>query len=393
MLRKSINPCIKVASLATLILSLCISPVYAGPAVVKSDLGLQINPSLSQDLTAITNNSKLDVTVYSFNMVSDENAAKTNDNLVKTLPGTNYISIVLNKNTTGAGGTVSVNLGPDFRDYLSKEEISNNIVIPNRKKYLPDRPTEFVKSVTKDLINIINSKKQFNNNLSFVGNIILLIFIVGLNLIIILFIVKQVKNWFKRIQEEFEKAKEEKAICVDLYTSLLEKFNFSGYEGKTAIKIQSINDSLNSLITDYKLIERNPKFSEALFKPVVWAEYFNRLFWFSNKARSLINEIESLTNIMLTVKETTKDPLGVFEKIEQEKRDRDKTTSIINQVTQDYYKYKLLSTSDLHDLYKKVRVSTTKQEAEQTSNAFYSIFKTEIKNIVSLEKAKSTIKL
>jgi hypothetical protein len=124
------------------------APVLAGPAVVDNTRApsLNIQSNLQTNLTKISDKAKsFDITIYSTNVVSSNNAAEMNDVLVKSLPETNYVSIVLNKSDNPfINNSVSVNVGPDFRDYLSPAEISKDIVIPNRKRYLPDRPTEFI---------------------------------------------------------------------------------------------------------------------------------------------------------------------------------------------------------------------------------------------------------
>jgi hypothetical protein len=393
MLRKSIiTPCVKVASLVTLMLSLAFTPVYAGPAVVNSDPGLKINELLSKELTTITDNSKLDVTVYSTNTISDADAAKINDSIVKGLPGTNYISIVLNKNARRAGGTTSVNLGPDFRDYLSKDVISNDIVIPNRKRYLPDRPTEFVRAVAKDLVTTIKDKKQYKANVDFAFNTLIILIILGGLICVVVVVIRGIVSWYKDTKKEYKGIEIEKARAVELYTNILGNSSFSGYEGRTKEVVDGINDSLALLIEKFKLIEKAPTLKEALLKPNTWAAYLRELQSFMYAAKSIKTSIDNLTSSILTVKEVTKDPLGVVDKIEQERKDKEEIEYTIKLVTEKYNMYNLSYTSVLHNLYKDAQRSSTKEQVKQASKVFCDAFNQESKNIISLKRVKDGLK-
>ena len=326
-------------------------------------------------------------------MISNENAARINDSLVKGLPGTNYISIVLNKNASGSGGTASVNLGPDFRDYLSKDEISNNVVIPNRKRYLPDRPTEFVKSVATDLITTINNKKNFNNTVSFAGKTILLIVVIGGLLFVLVILIKGLAKRYRLSLEIYNKTKEVLNECTEIYTKVLgSSSDLSGYEGVTLQKAELINAKVTSLIEDYKVIQTIPSIKSVLFKLESWCVYETKLSKFKEDVLAAQQSINDFTQAILKVKQQTKDPFALIEKAQQEEKDNQTMLFLVNKATEDYNKYKLLYSSELHNLYRDVQRSSNKQEAERASKAFYKVFDQESKDIIALERLKNTLK-
>lgn len=388
---------IKLSIPLALVLSVLLqAPVLAGPAVVDNTRApsLNIQSNLQTNLTKISDKAKsFDITIYSTNVVSSNNAAEMNDVLVKSLPGTNYVSIVLNKSDNPfINNSVSVNVGPDFRDYLSPAEISKDIVIPNRKRYLPDRPTEFIQGVASDVVTTIINKKQHKANVDFIFNTLIIFIIIGGLISIVFVVIRGIVSWYKDTKKEYEAVEIEKAKAVELYTNILGNSSFSGYEGRTKEVVDDINNSLTLLIDKFKLIEKTPTLRQALLKPITWAAYLNELQSFMYDATSIKRSIDNLTSSILTVKEVTKDPLAVVDKIEQERKDKKEIEYAIQLVTEKYNMYNLSYTSVLHNLYKDVQRSSTKEQLRQTSKAFCDAFDQESKNIISLKKVKDGLK-
>jgi hypothetical protein len=372
------------------------APVLAGPAVVDNTRApsLNIQSNLQTNLTKISDKAKsFDITIYSTNVVSSNNAAEMNDVLVKSLPETNYVSIVLNKSDNPfINNSVSVNVGPDFRDYLSPAEISKDIVIPNRKRYLPDRPTEFIQGVASDIVTTIINKKQYKANVDFIFNTLIIFIIIGSLLCIVFVVIRGIVSWYKDTKKEYEAIEIEKAKAVELYTNILGNSSFSGYEGRTKEVVDGINNSLALLIEKFKLIEKALTLRQALLKPNTWAAYVNELQAFMYAATSIKRSIDNLTSSILTVKEITKDPLAVVEKIEQERKDKEEIEYTIKLVTEKYNMYNLSYTSVLHNLYKDAQRSSTKEQVKQASKVFCDAFDQESKNIISLKRVKDGLK-
>lgn len=384
---------IKTASLA-LLLSFCVTfPVYSAPAVVNSDSQLNISSTLSPQLTRISNESGLDITFYSTNLVSDNNAAKLNDELVKTLPGTNYISIILNKGIKTTN-TISVNVGPDFREFISNEEISKNIVIPNRTKYLPAKPTQFITSVSSDLVKTVKERKDSKQFYSFLARTIIIIISASGSILLIIIVIKAVSKHSKSTRQIQEELQKEFVYCCDLYTKVLNDSSIlSGYEGLTADKANELNEKIIDLQKEYNGLQTN--YSTLNYKSVFFLKHYDyreSLKVFKNKLESINSELKHFTSLLLSVKEQTKDPLGVIDQIEKREKETKYANSIKEKVESLYKSQSLLKESPIHSLYLAVKVATEPADIEAKFVAFNTAFIQETKQIISFNRVKSSLK-
>lgn len=323
MIKLNFKSAITTASLALLLTSINVGSAYAIPATVKSDSAFNINSNLETELTKVSDGkSKLNAAIYSTNTISDTVAATINDSIVPTLPGTNYISIVLVKNPNGKGGTVSVNLGPDFKQYLTKEEISRDFVQPIRTQFLPSRPTEFVIALANSILTSIENKRSFNETSSFIGSILLYVLILIIAGFVLRLIVKSLTDHHKITKEDYDKAKEDISNCTDLYNRLLgDSSVLSGYEGRTKELADSITAHIVLLNDQFLKIKDVVAFKEAFFENALWLEYKIQLSSFKTNSEQLLTEVEMFVKRVSSVKEVTKDPMVLFYQ-EEEKRKR-----------------------------------------------------------------------
>jgi hypothetical protein len=160
----------------------------------------------------------------------------------------------------------------------------------------------------------------------------------------------------------------------------------------TLSRAEVINNSILVLMDDYKVIQVVPSIKSILFKSDSWNVYESNLSKFKQDALAIQKSIDDFIKAVMSVGGQTKDPLAVVERIEQERKDKEEIEYTIKLVTEKYNMYNLSYTSILHNLYKDVQRSSTKQQVKQASRVFCDAFDQESKNIISLKRVKDGLK-